>query len=78
MADAPKPASQRDAQQPGRRIIIDGELWLVFELPAPPYDRRETPSLVFESEATVRRVRNYPANWRALSDTELFALSWAV
>lgn len=40
-----------------------------------PYDRRG-PTLVFESENIVRRVRSYPSNWRELPDMELFALSW--
>ena len=39
------------------------------------FDRRNSSSLVFESD-TVRRVRNYPENWRDLRDDELFALSW--
>jgi hypothetical protein len=52
--------------------------WLVYELPALPFDRRSTPSLVFESDSSVRRVRNYPADWRTLGDDDLFALSWTV
>jgi hypothetical protein len=41
------------------------------------FDRRRAPSLVFESDGAVRRVRHYPENWRALSDEALFALSWS-
>lgn len=33
-------------------------------------------SLVFESNDSARRVREYPANWRELSSVELEALSW--
>lgn len=49
--------------------------WLVYEL-ASSFDRWATPSLVFESEGAVRRVRNYPLDWRQLSDGELFSPSW--
>ena len=65
-----------EAQKSARRIVINEETWLVYELPALPFDRRNTPSLVFESKDVVRRVRNYPADWRTLSEDELFALSW--
>jgi hypothetical protein len=78
MANQKPPSSHRDAQRHGRRIFVDGVLWLVFELPAASYDRRQTPSLIFESDATVRRIRDYPANWRDLSDDDLLALSWKV
>ena len=68
----------REAHRLEREIVVDRVRWLVYELPPPPLDRRSTPSLVFESEGTVRRVRNYPADWRTLSDETLFALSWGV
>ena len=61
-----------------RRLIVDYVAWLVYELPPAPYDRRCTPSLIFENEYVIRRVRNFPAEWRALTDDELFKLSWAV
>lgn len=70
--------SLREAQRHEREIIVDRVRWLVYELAAPVLDRRSTPSLVFESEGTVRRIRNYPADWRSLDDKELFALSWGV
>lgn len=58
------------------RTIRDpqGECWHVYEVGGATYDRRA--SLIFESAWTVRRVRVYPADWRALSDEELLALSW--
>ena len=40
----------RDAQQSARQLIIEGALWLVYELPPVTLDRRSSPSLVFESE----------------------------
>ena len=66
----------REAQKGAKQFSVEGVLWLVYELPPTPFDRRSTPSLVFESEATVRRVRDYPSHWRTLSDTELYDLSW--
>jgi hypothetical protein len=56
------------------RVVIDatGEPWRVYELSGALYDRRD--SLVFESSTAVRRVRNYPRDWRLLSDRELLAL----
>ena len=68
----------REARRNEREIVIDRVRWLVYELAPPALDRRSTPSLVFESEGTVRRVRNYPADWRTLSEEALFALSWTV
>lgn len=56
--------------------MSDGVLWLVYELFPPRFDRRQTASLIFESDNTIRRVRNYPSQWRELSDEELFDLSW--
>lgn len=64
----------RSSRAGGRWIRSLGEDWLVYEL-LMPYDRRG-PTLVFESENIVRRVRSYPPNWRDLPDLELFALSW--
>ena len=67
----------REAQRTARQLQVDGVLWLVYELPPTGFDRRTSPSLVFESDTAVRRVRGYPADWRSLGDDELFALSWA-
>jgi hypothetical protein len=66
----------REAQRTARQLQVDGTLWRVYELPAMPFDRRTSPSLVFESDSAVRRVRVYPADWRSLSDEQLFELSW--
>jgi len=64
----------RSSRAGGRWVRSVGDDWLVYEL-LMPYDRRG-PTLVFESENIVRRVRSYPSNWRELPDMELFALSW--
>jgi hypothetical protein len=66
----------REAQRTARPLQVDGTLWRVYELPAMPFDRRTSPSLVFESDTAVRRVRVYPADWRSLTDQQLFELSW--
>ena len=77
MPDTPRPFELlREAQRQGRSIVIEGLPWLVYELPPMVFDRRNSPSLVFETDGTVRRVRNYPQSWRDLSDDELYALSW--
>lgn len=68
----------REAQRTARQVMVDGALWLVYELPAMPFDRRSSPSLVFESDNAVRRVRDFPSDWRSLTNEELFALSWAI
>jgi hypothetical protein len=54
----------------------DGICWHVYEQPSSEYDRRRGVSLIFASEAAIRRVRTYPADWRTLSDEDLAALSW--
>lgn len=59
-----------------RRLEIDGEEWRVYERPAAHFDRRQAPSLVFESRGAIRRVREYPADWFRLDDRALAALSW--
>ena len=57
-----------------RFLTMDGVRWTV-RLLANTYDRRSRPDLVFESDYVVRRVRDYPENWRELPDEALFALS---
>lgn len=61
----------------GRHITIDGESWVVYERPPEAFDRRQSPSLVFECRTAIRRVRDYPPNWRQLADDVLERLSWS-
>ncbi len=61
----------------GRHITIDGDLWVVYERPPEQLDRRQSPSLVFECRTAIRRVRDYPPDWRELGDDELARLSWS-
>ena len=67
-----------ESDTPLERCFLDAEgaRWRVFEQSFTDYDRRRGRSLIFASEAAVRRVRDFPANWRELSDEELAALSW--
>ncbi|HEY2376014.1 MAG TPA: hypothetical protein VGH98_08580 [Gemmatimonadaceae bacterium] len=78
MTEPSKPAAEllRAAQRTARRLIVDGVPWLVYELPPLTLDRRNTPSLVFESDTSIRRVRDFPPDWRTLNDEDLSALSW--
>jgi hypothetical protein len=74
--------SQRsfDEEQPAtgkRSFYHDHDLWFVGERPARTSDIGRAPHLVFESEGVIRRVRTFPADWRDLSDFELWELSWA-
>lgn len=56
-----------------RRFVVAGDAWAVWEdLRAPT-----GPSLVFENTRIARRVHEYPANWRELTDEQLYALSWS-
>jgi hypothetical protein len=55
--------------------VVDaaGTFWQVCEVEF-ALDRRSGRSLVFESEVSVRRVRNYPDAWHELPDEELAEL----
>jgi len=67
-----------EAMRTAREIVVEDVVWRVFELAPFPFDRRSTPSLIFENEHVMRRIRNYPADWRTLTDEDLFALSSGV
>jgi hypothetical protein len=56
------------------RSFVDeqGVSWRVFQR----HVEGEEDCLIFESESAYRRVRGYPADWRALSSEELSRLSW--
>ena len=69
-AKAERPAQVR---APSRRLHMEGRDWFIYELVA---TASEAASLVFETELMVRRIRTYPANWAALDDASLYALSW--
>jgi hypothetical protein len=72
--------SSTDSSVPRARTLLDseGSHWRIFEQAFADYDRRGGLSLIFASDAAVRRVRDYPANWFDLADDELLTLSWRV
>jgi hypothetical protein len=59
-----------------RHLMHDGVEWTIYERTWGEYDRRSATKLVFESDGVVRIVRGFPAEWYALTDEELVALSW--
>ena len=70
-------ASQTFEEDTGKRTFYyDHVKWIVGERPARTCDVQQTPHLVFESELCIRRVRNFPTNWRDLGARELYDLSW--
>ncbi len=71
-------ASSADSgAHPGRTFLdVEGTRWQVYEQSFGDYDRRSGMSLIFASEAAVRRVRDFPSDWRLLTDEALLALSW--
>jgi hypothetical protein len=59
-----------------RTFYYDHVMWFVRERPAPSWDIKRTSHLVFECDICIRRVRNFPMNWRDLGARELYELSW--
>jgi hypothetical protein len=58
-----------------RSVHVDGVQWTVHEIAAPAFDSRGEPHLLFECDQIMRRLRDYPRDWHALSDGDLFALA---
>ncbi len=54
----------------------DGVAWTIREH-AVDHGAGGAPCLIFECEGVIRRVRNFPPNWRELSDDALHDLSWS-
>ena len=64
----------RNAIGPIRSVVdAEGNFWQVCEVEY-ALDRRRGRSLVFESDMSVRRVRNYPESWYDLPDADLAVL----
>jgi hypothetical protein len=75
----PVDATPRAPETRSRTFVgEDGQVWNVSEQQFSEYDRRRGSSLIFTSDLAVRRVRNYPADWFALTDEALASLSWGV
>ncbi|MEO8334179.1 MAG: hypothetical protein ABI664_04355 [bacterium] len=70
--------SSARSETPSARTFLDSEgtQWSVHEQAFGDYDRRNGMSLIFASEAAVRRVRDFPPDWVQLTDDGLLALSW--
>ena len=64
----------RAAKREAIHVTTGGIRWCVYEVPATAMDRRSTPSLVFETDDVVRRIRNYPPEWRDLTEEDLVRL----
>jgi uncharacterized UPF0160 family protein len=72
MALPPEGALTQLIPRPDARLLRAGPVeWAVYEH-CHSYVGR---SLIFESDRVVRRVRNYPANWRDLTDEQLREVS---
>ncbi len=57
--------------------VVDGATWCVREIAFVDVPWAQSPRcLLFQSETAIRRVWHYPADWRALPDAALEALSW--
>ena len=75
----PEPQREPPTTREGPRAFADraGVEWQVTEVPAAAVPSAKGPAcLVFHSDAAIRRVWRYPANWRQLTDAELEVLSW--
>ncbi|MEP6492129.1 MAG: hypothetical protein ABJF01_05600 [bacterium] len=61
---------------PRRTLLMDGVTWTVYETRYSLESKRPGLSLIFESAAVIRRVKDYSATWGDLSDADLAQLSW--
>jgi hypothetical protein len=65
------------ADCPGVRFVDSKAIWwCVSEQPCSEMDPQKMQCLVFMSEAVIRRVLNFPPDWRSLAPDQLEALSW--
>ena len=71
-------ASIRNARN-DERVFNDnrGRRWLVYERVSGIEGCRETACLIFESVCAIRRVCDYPADWRRLDALALGRLSFS-
>lgn len=65
-----------DRDPPPRILTVAGVRWTIAEAPH-PYDRRTRSDLLFQCDTLTIRIRRYPANWRSLTDDELWDLAWS-
>jgi hypothetical protein len=57
-----------------RVFHVDGVRWLVREIRAPTFDRRGGTHLMFETDQSVHRIRDFPEDWTSLDDAALASL----
>jgi hypothetical protein len=69
------PADLASAAEGSRIIQGGGQQWVVHEAIWEGPGGRWLVCLIFENDAVVRRVRAFPADWRARSDEALYILS---
>lgn len=72
--EGPQPAPPV-ARGPVRTVARGDVTWHVWEARLGHYDRRSGTHLFFESPMQVRRVRDFPADWRDLTDDALMAVA---
>jgi hypothetical protein len=74
---APTPHRLGERRADRTYVTADGEEWRVFEVDAADIPgARGAHCLVFTSAVAVRRVWNYPDDWRRLTPRQLIELSW--
>jgi hypothetical protein len=81
-----RPKARTRLPQPSMKISPDlrfnddqGVDWRIYEIPSHRVTApRGRTCLIFESDAAIRRVWNYPDHWQRLSPPELAALSWEI
>jgi hypothetical protein len=61
-----------------RQLEVGGHLWTVAEAEFPTWNDPVGRCLMFTSDAVIRRVRRYPADWYARTDAALFEVSLSI
>ena len=73
--DRPDSVAASDSPFERSYVDLDGIGWLVLVQVRGDDNGRQGLSLIFASETVVRRVRNFPDDWRERSSVELERLS---
>jgi hypothetical protein len=69
-----------DSVDPVRTRLVEGggHCWSVVEANYPTSTDPVGRCLIFSCDAIVRRVRDYPADWRSRSDRALYEVSFSI
>ena len=71
------PPFVRPGARRGRPVAADGRRWVVREQLVRPRDGRPVHDVpTFETRFVLRWLRDFPHDWRRLSDRDLERLSW--